>query len=179
MIEALQLLSVWTIPVAVALLPLIGYVRGVRVYEAFCEGAKEGFHTAVAILPYLVAMFVAIGIFRASGAFEMIIGHVSWVTELVGAPPEVLPLALLRPLSGSGALGYLSDLLKEHGPDSLIGLIASTMQGSTETTFYVLTVYFGAVGVTRARHSVAVGLLADLVGFVASIYVVLRVFSGG
>ena len=176
--EALQLLSAWTIPAVVALIPAAGFVRGVRVYEAFCEGAKEGFHTAVGILPYLVAMFAAIGVFRASGAFDLLIGPLAGIARLLGAPPEVLPLALLRPLSGSGALGYLSDLLKEHGPDSLVGLMASTMQGSTETTFYILTVYLGAVRVTRARHAVAVGLLSDLAGFAAAVYVTRLVFGG-
>src|SRR5690606_39456856 len=117
--DALELLSVWTIPVAVAAIPLAGWVRGVRVYQVFCEGAKEGFQTAVAILPYLVAMFVAIGVFRASGAFDMLIRPLAGLARLVGAPPEVLPLALLRPLSGSGALGYLSDLLATYGPDSM------------------------------------------------------------
>ena len=184
MMDALKALSSWAIPAAVAAIPLIGWLRGVRVYEVFCQGAKEGFRTAVAIIPYLIAMFVAIGVFRSSGAFDILAESLARASALLGAhpevlPPEVLPLAVLRPLSGSGALGYLAELLKEKGPDSLAGLIASTMQGSTETTFYILTVYFGAVGVTRPRHSVATGLLADFAGFAASVYFVHRLLIGG
>lgn len=146
-------------------------------YEVFCEGAREGFDTAIHILPYLVAMFVAIGVFRASQAMDALLSLLSGPVALLGIPAELLPLALLRPLSGSGALGYLAELLSEHGPDSLIGLIASTMQGSTETTFYVLTVYFGAVGVRKARHAVTVGLLADFAGFIAAVIAVKWVFA--
>jgi len=166
---ALQSLSAWVIPAILFAVPVVALARGVRVYEVFCEGAKEGLETAFRILPYLVAMFVAIGVFRSSQALDALLALVRPVAALVGFPAEVLPLALIRPLSGSGSLGILAELLKEHGPDSLVGLIASTMQGSTETTFYVLTVYFGAAGVTKARHAVAVGLFADLVSFIASV----------
>ena len=178
MIQVVQSLSLWAIPVVLVLIPAIGYLRGVRVYEVFCEGAREGFETAVHILPYLVAMFVAIGLFRTSNALDTLLALLAYPASLIGLPVEVLPMAILRPLSGSGSLGFLADLLEEHGPDSMVGLIASTMQGGTETTLYVLTVYFGAVGVTKARHAVAVGLLADLAGFVASVAVVRWVFGG-
>ncbi len=177
MIESIQKLSLWAIPMAVLIIPLIAYLRGVKVYEVFCEGAREGFDTAVHVLPYLVAMFVAIGLFRASQAFDAVLSLVAHPAAFVGIPAEILPLALLRPLSGSGALGYLAELLAKHGPDSTIGLIASTMQGSTETTFYVLTVYFGSVGIRKARHAVSVGLFADFVGFVAAVVAVSWVFS--
>lgn len=170
--EALRSASVWAIPAILFGVPLFALLRGVRVYEVFCEGAKEGFEIAVRILPYLVAMFVAIGVFRTSNALEALLRLLEPLTALVGIPSEVVPLALIRPLSGSGSLGILAELLEKHGPDSLIGLVASTMQGSTETTFYVLTVYFGSVGVVKARHSMAVGLFADLVGFVASVVLV-------
>ena len=172
MMEALRSVSMWAIPAILFAVPLVALARGVRVYEVFCEGAKEGFDIAVRILPYLVAMFVAIGVFRASSALDALLGLLQPVTRLLGIPSEVVPLALIRPLSGSGSLGILAELLEEYGPDSLIGLIASTMQGSTETTFYVLTVYFGSVGVVKARHSVAVGLFADTVGFIASVVIV-------
>lgn len=174
---AIQSLSAWLIPVILAAVPLVALLRGVKVYEVFCEGAKEGFDTAIRILPYLVAMFVAIGVFRGSHALDAVLALVRPAAVLVGFPAEVLPLALVRPLSGSGSLGILSELLKEHGPDSTIGLIASTIQGSTETTFYILTVYFGAAGVTKARHSVAVGLFGDFVGFVASVAAVRLLFG--
>lgn len=176
MIDVVQGISLWAIPLVVVTIPIVGLLRGVKVYEVFCQGAKEGFETAIQILPYLVAMFVAIGVFRATHAFDSLLHIVAPLASKVGIPVEVIPMALLRPLSGSGTLGVLADLLGEHGADSLIGMIASTMQGSTETTFYILTVYFGAVGVTRARHSVAVGLLADLAGFIASVAVVQWVF---
>ncbi|MBO2522026.1 MAG: spore maturation protein [Firmicutes bacterium] len=164
-----QAFSSWVIPALLLLVPGVALLRGVRVYEVFCEGAREGLETAFRILPYLVAMFVAVGVFRASHGLDAVLGLLRPAAERLGLPAEVLPLAILRPLSGSGSLGVLAELLKEHGPDSLVGLIASTMQGSTETTFYVLTVYFGAVGVVKARHSVAVGLLGDLAGFIASV----------
>lgn len=170
--ELLHLLSAWTIPAVLLIVPLVAIVRGVRVYEVFCEGAKEGLDIAVRILPYLIAMFVAIGVFRASSALDAVLGLIGPVAKLLGIPAEVVPLALIRPLSGSGSLGILAELLDQHGPDSLIGLIASTMQGSTETTFYVLTVYFGSVGVVKARHSLAVGLFADFVSFAASVIAV-------
>ena len=172
MMEVFRSVSTWAIPTILFAVPLLALIRGVRVYEVFCEGAKEGFEIAVRILPYLVAMFVAIGVFRASNALDALLSLIQPVTGLLGIPPEVVPLALIRPLSGSGSLGILAELLEEYGPDSLIGLIASTMQGSTETTLYVLTVYFGSVGVVKARHSLAVGLFADLVGFVVSVAVV-------
>ena len=177
MIDAVQSLSLWAIPLIVLLVPLVAFIRGVRVYEVFCEGAREGFDTAVHVMPYLVAMFVAIGVFRETHAFDFCLGLLAGPARLLGIPIDVLPMVLLRPLSGSGALGFLADLLREHGTDSLVGLMASTMQGSTETTFYVLTVYFGAVGVTQTRHSVAVGLLADLAGFAAAIAVTRLVFG--
>lgn len=177
MIQLIQTASLWALPLLVTAIPLCAYLRGVKVYEVFCEGAREGFDTAIHVMPYLVAMFVAIGVFRESHAFEFCLNLLAAPARLIGVPPEVLPLALLRPLSGSGSLGYLADLLKEHGPDSIVGLIASTMQGSTETTFYVLTVYFGAVKVTQARHALAVGLMADLAGFLAAIAAVRLLFA--
>lgn len=178
MIALLESVSVWAIPVVLLVVPTVAYLRGVKVYEVFCSGAREGFDTAIHILPYLVAMFVAIGLFRSSNAFDALLRLFGAPASAIGIPRHLLPLALLRPLSGSGALGYLADILKEHGPDSLIGMAASTMQGSTETTFYVLTVYFGAAGVTKARHAVAVGLLADLAGFLTAVWISRVAFGG-
>jgi len=149
-----------------------GIVRKVKVYEVFVEGAKEGFTTAIRIIPYLVAMLVAIGIFRASGALDLVTSLVAPVTSALGMPPETLPMALMRPLSGSGSLGIMTELMKVHGPDSLIGVMASTMCGSSETTFYVLAVYFGAVGIKNTRHALPVGIIADIAGMLAAVWIV-------
>ncbi len=169
--------------VAVAAIPLMlivflgwGIVRKVKVYEVFVEGAKEGFSTAVNIIPYLVAMLVAIGIFRASGALDLLTSLLAPLTTLIGMPPETLAMALMRPLSGSGSLGVMTELMKVHGPDSLIGIMASTMYGSSETTFYVLAVYFGSVGIKNTRHAVPVGIIADIVGMLAAVWVVNLLF---
>jgi len=164
---------------AVAAIPLMfvtflgwGILKRVKVYEVFVDGAKEGFTTAVRIIPYLVAMLVAIGIFRASGALELLTRVLSPVTALIGMPSETLAMALMRPLSGSGSLGVMTELMKVHGPDSLIGIMVSTMYGSSETTFYVLAVYFGSVGIRDTRHAVPVGIIADVAGMLAAVWVV-------
>jgi len=162
-------ISTWLIPVLLALIPLLAMIRRVKVYEAFVDGARGGFEVAVRIIPYLVAILVAIGMFRASGAMELVARAIAPVTDAVGLPAEALPAALMRPLSGSGTLGVVTELMQTHGPDSFIGRLASTLYGSTETTFYVLAVYFGSVGVRRSRHAVAAGLLGDLAGVVAAV----------
>ncbi len=165
--------------VSLAAIPLLflvflgwGVVRRVKVYEVFVEGAKEGFSVAIRIIPYLVAMLAAIGIFRASGAMDLLVAALAPVTSLIGMPAETLPMALMRPLSGSGSLGIMTELMKVHGPDSLIGVMASTLYGSSETTFYILAVYFGAVGIRKTRHAVAAGLIADLAGMLAAVWIV-------
>ena len=162
-------LSTALVPLLLLVIPIAGLLRQVRVYDAFVGGAKEGFNVAVRIIPYLVAMLVAIGMFRASGAMTLLARAIEPATRLVGMPAEALPAALLRPLSGSGTLALVSDLMKTHGPDSFVGRLASTLYGSTETTFYVLAVYFGAVGIRRTRHAVAAGLLGDLAGVAAAL----------
>lgn len=154
-----------------------GLVKKVKVYEVFVEGAKDGFNTAVRIIPYLVAMLFAIGIFRASGAMEVLITILTPVTNLIGMPAETLPMALMRPLSGSGSLGIMTELMNVHGPDSFIGVLASTMYGSTETTFYVLAVYFGAVQVKNTRHALPAGLIADVFGMIGAV-VICRILFG-
>jgi spore maturation protein B len=153
-----------------------GAVKKVKVYEVCVEGAKEGFNVAVRIIPYLVAMLVAIGIFRASGALELLTTILAPVTSLINMPPEVLPMAFLRPLSGSGSLGFMTELMKVHGPDSLIGIMVSTMYGSSETTFYVLAVYFGTVSIKDTRHAVPTGLIADIAGMLAAVWIVNLLF---
>lgn len=154
--------------------------RKVNAYEAFVEGAKEGFHTAVTLIPYLVAMLVAVAVFRASGALEMLVDGVRAAVAAAGFDArwvDALPTALMKPFSGSGARAMMIDTMQTHGADSFAGRLASIVQGSTETTFYVLAVYFGAVGVKRVRHAVACGLLADLAGIVAAVAVAYLFFS--
>ena len=152
-------------------------VKKVKVYESFVEGAKDGFTIAVRIIPYLVAILVAIGMFRASGALDMLLTLLSPVLNAIGFPPENLPLALMRPLSGSGSLGLLTDLINQHGAESLIAKIGATMFGSTETTFYVLAVYFGSIGIKRSRHALAAGLIADAVGIISAVYLCRLLFA--
>ena len=168
--------STWLIPLLLVLIPALAMARRVKVYDVMIEGAKEGFGTALKIIPFLVLILVAIGMFRASGAMEALAALLAPVTGLVGMPAEVLPAALLRPFSGSGTLGIASELMKTHGPDSSIGRLAGTIYGCSETTFYVLAVYFGAVGIKRTRHAVAAGLLADLAGVVAAVLVCRMLF---
>jgi spore maturation protein SpmB len=153
---------------------LAGAYKRVPVYEAFIEGAKEGFDVAKNLLPYLVAMLCAVGVLRASGALDQLLAAIRWVVEIAGWDArfvDALPTALIKPFSGSAARAFLIETMSTHGVDSFPALLAATMQGSTETTFYVLAVYFGAVGIQRARHAVACALLADLAGVLASIAV--------
>ena len=170
-IELCQQISIWAIPIILLVIPVVGYFRKVNIYEAFVEGASEGFHTGVRIIPFLVAMMVAINIFKASGAMSMCIEYIAPMLQLFGVPPDVVPLAIMRPLSGTGALGLTTEILNTHGPDSMVGRMASTILGSTDTTFYILTVYFGAIGISKPRYSVGVGLFGDIVGFLGSIYI--------
>lgn len=151
---------------------LAGVKKRVNVYDAFIEGAKEGFQTAVRIIPYLVAILVGIGVFRASGAMDWLIGGVKWTVEACGGNTDfvgALPTALMKPLSGSGARGMMVDAMTTYGADSFVGRLSCVFQGSTDTTFYILAVYFGSVGIRYTRHAVACGLLADLAGVIASI----------
>ncbi len=172
-----QALSEYAIPLFFLLVPILAIVKKVKVYEEFVEGAKDGFKVAIRIIPYLVAILVAIGMFRASGALELLTGWLAPLTDRIGMPAETLPAALMRPLSGSGTLGLVTELLNQHGPDSFIGRFASTIYGSTETTFYVLAVYFGSVGIKRTRHAIAAGLTADLAGILAALFICHLVFG--
>ncbi len=167
----INFISILAIPLMIAIFLGWGFFKKVRVYEVFVEGAKDGFHTAIRIIPYLVAMLFAIGIFRASGAMDVLISIITPLTNLIGMPPDALPMALMRPLSGSGSLGIMTELMKVHGPDSFIGVLASTLYGSSETTFYILAVYFGSVNIKNTRHAVPVGLLADLAGMLAAVFI--------
>lgn len=170
-------ISAWMIPAMIAFIPLYAAWRKVPVYESFVEGAKDGFGTAVGLIPHLVGMMTAISMFRASGAMDLVVAALRPLAERLGVPGEVVPLGLLRPITGAGSLAFTTDLIKTYGPDSMIGRIASTIQGSTDTTLYVLTVYFGAVGIRRTRYALKVGLFSDLVGFAAAAAVCLLVFG--
>lgn len=158
---------------------IIGFIvagmrKKVNVYDAFIEGAKDGFQTAVRIIPYLVAILVGIGVFRASGAMDIIVDGVRWTIEACGANSDfvgALPTALMKPLSGSGARGMMVDAMTTYGADSFVGRLSCIFQGSTDTTFYILAVYFGSVGVRYTRHAVTCGLLADLAGIIAAIFI--------
>ncbi len=163
-----HLASHWLIPVLVAALLLVGVAGRVRVYESTVAGAREGLEVVVRIVPYLVAILVAVGMFRASGALDMLIRVLDPVTSWVGFPAAALPMALLRPLSGSGAFGVMAEILETQGPDSFVGLLSSTLMGSTETTFYVLTVYCGAAGVRDVRHALPACLAGDLGGAIGA-----------
>ncbi|HDP98301.1 MAG TPA: spore maturation protein [bacterium] len=174
----ISFISVWAIPFLLFLIPILAMKNKVKVYESFVDGAKGGFEVAVKIIPYLVAILVAIGMFRASGAMELFVRFISPVTDFIGMPAEALPAALMRPLSGSGTLGIATELMKEHGPDSFIGRLVSTFFGSTETTFYVVAVYFGSVGVKKTRHAVPAGLIGDLAGLIAALFICRVVFGG-
>jgi spore maturation protein SpmA len=164
-------LSPWILPGLMAGFLVFGAVRRVMIYEVFVEGAKEGFQVALRIIPYLVAILVAVGMLRASGALDLLVGALSPVTGRFGLPAEALPMALMRPLSGSGAYGILASIINDPaiGPDSYTGVLVSTLQGSTETTFYVMAVYFGAVQVRRIRHAMAAALTADAAGVIFAV----------
>lgn len=182
-----EVMNVWSTTVANVLLfsIIVGFIvcgirKGVNVYEAFIEGAKGGFETAVRIIPYLVAILVGIGVFRACGAMEMLVDGLSWLVEWCGGNSNfvaALPTAIMKPLSGSGARGMMVDAMATYGADSFVGRLSCIFQGATDTTFYILAVYFGSVGVRNTRHAVAAGLLTDLVGVLASIFIAYLFFA--
>lgn len=173
----IEVISSLAIPLIIIFFVLYGFIKKVKIYEAFVEGAKEGFNVALKVIPYLVAMLVAIGIFRAGGAMDFLIMIISPLTNLIGFPAEALPMALMRPLSGSGSLGIMSEMITKHGPDSFLGILVSTIMGSTETTFYVLALYFGSVNIKKTRHAVAVGVIADLAGILGALLIVKLLFG--
>ncbi len=170
-LRVVRAVSLLVLPLMLAFLPLYAAVRRIKVYEEFVEGAKESFQVALRVIPFLVAMLMAIGMFRGSGAMDMLTNGLRPVLARVGFPADLLPLVLMRPLSGSGTTGLFADLVTRFGPDSLIARTAGTIYGSTETTFYVIAVYFGSVAVRRTRHAIAAGLVADATGVVVSIII--------
>ena len=177
MAKLLNLISLWALPVILIGILTFGLIKKVRLYEEFTEGAKEGFKVSVKIIPYLVAIIVGISMLRASGAIDMLAHFMSPVLNKFNVPADVLPLMIVRSLSGSGALGIFSDIANNMGPDSYATKLAAVMVGSSETTFYVLAVYFGAVGITKIRYALIVGLLADLIGIIAAVSVCNLMFA--
>jgi spore maturation protein SpmB len=176
-LRVISAISLLAVPFTLAFFPLYAAVRGIKVYEEFVEGAKEGFQVSLRIIPFLVAMLAAVYMFRGSGGLDLLTNALRPALAWIGFPPELLPLTLLRPLSGSGALALFSDLITHNNPDGLIARTAGTIMGSTETTFYVLAVYFGSVAVRRTRHAVAAGLTADLTGVIVSVAICRLMFS--
>lgn len=177
MMALVQWISLWLIPAIIGFILLYGTWKRVPTYESFVEGGKEGIQIAFSIIPYLVGMLVSVSIFRASGALDYLMRGIQPLAEAIGMPPEVVPLAIVRTISGTAALGMTTDLIATYGPDSFIGRLASTIQGSTETTLYVLTVYFGAVGIKKMGDALKVGVLADILSFIISFFIVLFVFG--
>jgi spore maturation protein B len=175
--HVVQAAANWILAVFIVGIPLYGLVKGVKVYEAFIEGAKEGFNVAVRIIPYLVAILAVIGALRASGGMDVLAGWLGPYSDRIGIPAADLPIMIVRPLSGGAARGVLADIFDHFGADSYTGRLASVMSGSTETTFYVLAVYCGAVGVTRFRHGLPAAILGDLAGFAAAVAFTLLVFG--
>ncbi|MFW6309394.1 MAG: spore maturation protein [bacterium] len=171
MINVIDVLSIWIIPFLVMGIVSWGFLKNIRIYEAFLEGANESFVIIKEIFPALLAMLLAINIFFSSGIMDFFIKQTKYIFNYLDVPAEVIPLAFLRPLTGSGSLAYVSSIFKHFGPDSFLGKLASTIQGSTESTFYIIAVYFSAVGVKKYRYSIIVGILADIAGFIAAVFI--------
>lgn len=170
-------ISTYIIPLFILIVLIIATTKRLPTYELFVEGGKEGIEMAFSLLPFLLGMIVAIAILRSSGALEAFITLITPLLIWIGVPPDIVPLALIRPISGTAALGMTAELTQHHGPESFIGRLAATMQGSTDTTLYILTVYFGIVGIKKMRYALKVGLLSDLVGITVSIIIVKLVFG--
>ena len=166
----------WFIPTLIFLVFLYGHMRGVKVFEEFVSGAWEGLTMAIKLIPYLIAIYVAVGIFRESGGIEILVRYISPLLKISKAPADALFMSIIRSLSGPAALGMLLEIFETHGPDSFIGRLGSTLLGSSDTTFYIVAVYFGSVGINKTRYSIPIGLLADFASFLASVYIVRKLF---
>jgi spore maturation protein B len=173
----IEVFSVFVLPLLIVGFPLYGLYKKVPVYEEFVEGAKGGFKVAITIIPYLVAILFAIAMFRASGALEFVIDGLRPILAWIAVPAEVLPMMILRPLTGSGSAAVVLDMMGQYGPDSILVKMAATMFGSTETTFYVIAVYFGAINVKKTRHALPAGLIADIFAMFLAVYVVQFLFG--
>ena len=173
----MKLLGAAVLPFVITAIVIFGVVKGVKIFDCFIEGAKEGLTTVKNILPSIVGLVVAVSMLKASGGLDIIVKFLSPLSGLTGIPEEIMPLAVLNPISGGGALSMYELILKEYGPDSYLGRVASVMMGATETTFYAIAVYFGSVGIKKTRHTVFAGLIADFTSFIASAWTV-RLFFG-
>jgi len=173
----ITLISTWIIPMFILITLLLAGWRKIPAYELFVEGGKEGIQMAISILPFLLGMIVAIAILRSSGALDAFIDFLRPFLSKVGVPPDILPLAVIRPISGTAALAMTTEITEIYGPNSYIGRLAATMQGSTDTTLYILTVYFGAVGIKKMRYALKVGLLADVIGIISALWITYLVFG--
>lgn len=178
MVEALNLLSIAIIPAIMSIILIHGYIKEINIYDAFVQGAKDGFKASLRILPYLIAIFLAIGVFKRSGAMDILVSLMEPIAKILGIPKEVVPLALMRPISGSGSLVIVKEIISEYGPDSFVGRVASTMMGSAETIFYTMAVYFGAIGIKDSRHTLSAALISHLASIIASVVVCSFVFRG-
>lgn len=175
--DAVQVISTFVIIGVLVGFPLYGIIKRVPVYEAFVEGAKEGFPLVIRIIPYMVGILAAMAMFRASGAMDYLMEGLRPVLKFTGIPPEILPMALTRPLTSAGSIGVLADMIKQYGTNHLYVKMAAVIFGSAETTFYVIAVYFGSVGVTKVRHAVLAGLIAEGSAILGSIYVVKMIYG--
>ena len=175
--EIIKTLSVYAIPLVFLVILGTGIYRDVKVYDVFVDGAKEGIATIIRIIPSLVGLLVAVGVFRASGALDLLIYAVKPVALMLGIPSEAIPLAFLRPISGSASLALVTDIMEANGPDSFVGRVVSTMMGSTETIFYTLAVYYGSVGIKNIRYTLGAALVADAVSVIVSVWVCSMVFG--
>ena len=173
----IESISVFVLPALIVGFPLYGLIKKVKVYEEFVEGAKGGFTVAVTIIPYLVAILFAIGMFRASGAMDFMVDGLRPIFSWFSIPPEVIPMMIMRPLTGAGSAAIVLDMIQQFGEDSILVKMAATMFGSTETTFYVIAVYFGAVNIKKTRHAVPAGLIADAFALVLAVFVVRWLFG--
>lgn len=169
--DFIQRVTEFIIPVIILIILVSGFYNEVKIYDCFIDGAKEGMQTIIKILPHLVGLMVAIGALRESGALELLAHGLNPILSVIRLPPEVVPLALMRPISGSASLAIVSDLVNNYGPDTFIGRVTSTMMGSTETTFYTLAIYFGSVGIKKIRHTLICALIADVTGIICSVWV--------
>lgn len=167
----LEWISIGIVPFMVLIIITHGYIKGIDIYTAFIEGAKEGFKTAMKIMPYLIAIFIAIGILRGSSTLGMLTNLLSPFMDLVGIPEEILPLILIRPISGSGALGIIKDIIGHYGPDSFPGVLASVMMGSSETIFYTVALYFGSIGIEDYRHTLKAALISYIISIFITIFI--------
>ncbi|MDK2919355.1 MAG: spore maturation protein [Candidatus Petromonas sp.] len=177
MYKILSIISIGSIPFIITVILVHGYIKGVKLYDAFVEGAGEGFKTSVKIMPYLIAIFLGIGIFKESGALELFSKVFATPGRLIGLPQELIPLAILKPISGSGSLAMVKELVYTYGPDTFTGRLASTMMGSTETIFYTMALYFGTIGVKKSKHTLLCALISHLAGIIAAIMVCKIVFN--